>query len=716
MDKFKENFREEAYDLLNNLEHSLLELEHDPTNREEISAVFRCMHTIKGSAAMFGFQDISNFAHEIETVLELVRDGSLTLDVNLINITLAVRDHIRALLDGNGEADGGLSAHSKVIVSQLQQYVSDQTRGPQSHAITPVPAEATRSIGKDDASHDSAFPVGSDGDDLDHFVTYRIRFSPKPDIYLNGTNPLLLLGELAEMGECTIVPYLGRVPKLTEIDPLQCLVSWDVLLTTRKSTNAVRDVFIFIEDSADLSVESIDDLSSIDDGPHRRLGEILAERGVVDLETVERAAGTQKRLGQMLVEQGVAEQDVQAALEEQQHVQRSRERVQNEMATSSIRVGSDKLDVMVDLVGEIVTLQARLTQTAKQLDNPFLTSLSENFERLTDELRDSTMSIRMVPMGSTFSKFRRLVRDLSQELGKQVEMITTGGETELDKTVIDRLNDPLVHIIRNCVDHGLESPEERTRTKKPASGTIRLSAAHSGASVVITIEDDGAGLNREKILAKARDRGLVAANAELSESDILHLIFSPGFSTARAVTQVSGRGVGLDVVKKEIESLGGNVSVESTAGIGTRMKLTIPLTLAIIDGLLVEINGRGFVFPLQAVQECIELSAEMRNEQNGRKIINNRGAVLPYVRLRDVFSVSGDLPPIEQVVVVHSPDGAIGFVVDEVVGDLQTVIKNMGRLYRNLEGISGATILGDGSVALILDVHRLGTLAVPVRA
>ncbi len=698
MDKFKENFREEAYDLLNSLEHSLLELESDPANQEEISAVFRCMHTIKGSAAMFGFQAISDFAHEIETVLELVRDGSLQMDEHLISITLSVRDHIRSLLDAEDELPEEHDSLSRQIVENLQRYVSERRQPAVSHGIVPV---------ADTDEDQSAFLSGAGQEELDHFVTYRVRFAPQADIYLNGTNPLLLLAELRDMGESTVVPNPAAIPRLSELNPHECLVSWDVILTTRQTLNSVRDVFIFVEDAATVRIDPIDDLSELEDEPHRRLGQILADRGVVDLEVVEQAAGAQKRLGQMLVEQGVDEQDVESALAEQEHVKRSRARIQNELATSSIRVGSEKLDLMVDLVGEIVTLQARLTQTAKQIDNALLSSLAETFERLTDELRDSTMSIRMLPIGSTFSKFRRLVRDLSQELGKKIEMETLGGETELDKTVIDRLNDPLVHLIRNCVDHGIERPEVRGANGKPEQGLIRLTAEHSGASVIITIQDDGAGLDRRRILEKARDRGVVAAGAELTETEIMQLIFSPGFSTAQGVTQVSGRGVGLDVVKKEIEALGGAVTVSSETGQGTRMALTIPLTLAIIDGLLVEIDNSSFVFPLQAVQECIELTSEMRAVHNGQQMINNRGQTLPYVRLRKVFSIEGELPEIEQVVVVNTAEGAIGFLVDNVVGDLQTVIKSMGRVYHDLEGISGATILGDGSVALILDVGRL---------
>jgi len=715
MDKFRDNFREEAYELLNNLEASLLELEELPDNAEEISAVFRAMHTIKGSAAMFGFQQISNFAHEVETVLDLLREGTLEVTPRLISLTLEARDHIRSLLEYDSavpeerlDAGGQIIAGFQRLAESAESSAADEavtgngTAGKQGITIAEV-REAALDLDRPAAAADSG--------ELDHYVTYRIRFKPSPDIYANGTNPLLLLRELEEMGEFTCVPFVADIPRLSKFDPEKCVVHWDVLLTTKKRREAVEDVFIFVEDSSDVQVVEIDDLSSLDTGEHKRLGEILTERGVVDLHTVNRTARKQRRIGELLVENGLEAEEVEAAYEEQQHVERTRQRVQKELASFSIRVNSEKLDTLVDLVGEIVTLQARLTQTSTELKIPALTSLAENFERLTDELRDSTMSIRMLPIGTTFSKFKRLVRDLSGDLGKEVEIVTEGGETELDKTVIERLNDPLVHMIRNSIDHGIEEPEARTAAGKPRVGRVYLSARHTGATVTITVEDDGAGVNREAVLDRAIERGLVSPGAELSDHEVDQLLFAPGFSTSSNVTQVSGRGVGMDVVRKEIESLGGSVRVESEAGRFTRMTLTIPLTLAIIDGLLVKIGSEHFVFPLQSVEECIELTISEGEETEGKNLVTNRGELLPYVRLREQFSVSGGKPEIEQIVVVNSNEGKVGFVVDHVVGDLQTVIKNLGKLYKNVEGISGGTILGDGSVALIVDVQKLSAVA-----
>ncbi len=716
MDKFRENFREEAFELLNSLEASLLELENNPDNEAEISAVFRSMHTIKGSAAMFGFDHISEFAHEIENMLEFLRDGRIGVTDDLINLTLKARDHIRELLEIDDEVPKDVRETSERIQLEFKEYVVGllEPQGPPSDAPS-APAGDLSSIGSAGdqvaaAAEGSIDENTADSSELDHYVTYRVRFKPNSDIFRNGTRPLMLLRELAEFGDCTSVPYTDRIPDLATLDPESCYTQWDVVLTTKKPASAIRDVFIFVEDDCELSINVIDDLSEVEEN-HKRLGEILADRGVVAREAIDRAAGKQKRLGEVLVEDGVAQREIESALQEQQHVDRSRKKFQQETSSSSIRVSSEKLDHLVDLVGEIVTLQARLSQTSTRMQDGGLNSIAENFERLTDELRDSTMSIRMLPIGTTFSKFRRLVRDLSQELGKEVEMAANGGETELDKTVIERLNDPLVHIIRNAIDHGIETPQERVAAGKPRAGTVSLTAAHAGAEVLISVVDDGAGLNRDGILAKARSKGLVRGDEDLSDEDVYQLLFAPGFSTAENVTTVSGRGVGMDVVKKEIDNLGGTVRIDTRPGEGTTFMLNIPLTLAIIDGLLVRIGGQHYVFPLSAVGECIELTEEMREAQGGGRIINNRGEILPYVRLREVFGIDGTYEGIEQVVVANSQQGTVGFVVDNVIGDFQTVIKNLGKLYRDLEGISGATILGDGTVALILDLQKLTSLA-----
>ncbi len=697
MDNFKEAFRDEAYELLNRLESTLLELEANPKDTDQIMSVFRTMHTIKGSAGMFGFDHIGGFAHTLETALEDVKSGAVSFSSELAGLTLAARDHIRELLEAPEPPPDDLASYSAILSEKFLAAVSAaRPADTQKAARKPSGTEAPTRVS----------PAGG------ALVTYRIHFMPKPDIYLNGTNPVLLLQELSELGMYSAVPYLDQIPPLSEIDPERCYIGWFVFLTTTSPVEQVRDVFMFVEDSAEIEIQVIESLEdAVEEQGYKRIGQILSERGVIDAMMAERAARAQRRIGEIFVDEGVSEADVQSALTEQEHVKKSRERFQSELSSSSIRVSSDKLDHLVDLVGELVTLQARLSSTVKNTDEPEVVSISENLERLVDELRDRTMSVRMVPVGSTFSRFRRLVRDLSSDMGKRVDLVTEGGETELDKTVIERLNDPLVHLVRNAVDHGIEVPSVRDSAGKPKMATVTLGARHVGATVVISVKDDGAGINTQRVREKAIERGLITGDEVLSDEAIYDLLFHPGFSTAQAVTEVSGRGVGMDVVKRQVEAFGGSVRVQSIPGQGSEFSLVIPLTLAIIDGLLVRLGENHYVFPLSAVSECIELHVSAR-QQRRDSFISNRGEVLPYIHLRDVFNVEGDRPEFEQIVVVQLADGPVGMVVDAVLGDHQTVIKDLGRMFRAIEGVSGATILGDGSVALVLDLARLGRIAI----
>ncbi|NBC30822.1 MAG: chemotaxis protein CheA [Spirochaetes bacterium] len=705
-DRFRDSFKEEAYELLNDLEGELLELEENPTSEEQISCIFRSMHNIKGSAAMFGFQHISDFAHSIENRLDEVREGRLAVTQELIDVILKSRDHIRMLLEEDEPPPDELQEVSARLVDEVKSIGAPSSD--QGMTVVPESPESLTDIGAEEASEPATSGEGEET--LDHRVTYRVEFRPKADIYLSGSRPLLLLQELSELGEYSAVAYPDRIPPLDELDPEQCLLSWDAFVTTDRPQNALEDVFLFVQDTAEVHISVADEFADEDDAPSPRIGEILRQRGVADDIVIEEAAQGQRRLGELLVEKGVDPHAVEGALKEQQHVSKARERAHEDLSSSSIRVNASKLDDLVDLVGELVTLQARLSQTAGELKNTDVTSVAEGVERLTNELRDSTMSIRMVPIGTTFSRFRRVVRDLGQELGKEVEMVTSGGETELDKTVIERLNEPLVHIIRNSIDHGVEDPDERERSGKLRKGTLTLSAEHVGASVVIRVSDDGKGFDKGNIMRLARERGVIDQSTDLSEQEAYNLVFQAGFTTVDSVTSVSGRGVGMDVVKREIEGFGGTVAIESTAGEGSAVVLTIPLTLAIIDGLLVEVAGDSYVFPLSAVEECIELTADQATGNGSQDIINNRGEVLPYVRLREIFDFETSTRNIEQVVVVGSSTGKVGFVVDDIIGDFQTVIKNLGKLYRDIEGISGATILGDGSVAFILDIQRLSEM------
>ncbi|POR05678.1 hypothetical protein AU468_00450 [Alkalispirochaeta sphaeroplastigenens] len=717
IDGFQESFRTEARELLNGLEQSLLELEQNPDDTENIAAVFRVMHTIKGSAGMFGFDSISAFAHHLESSLQEVRDGRVPVTEDLVDATLHCRDHILFMLDQPDDPSAG--ERSRELQDQLAVIVSrsakdspspdgasagtgpDQTAHPPESGETvlaqePLPTDAPResSVARD--------PSGSGAPE-----TWFIRFAPHREIMKNGTNPLLLLEELQELGSCTVVAHTGKITSLEAVENLDCLVSWDVFLTTTASEASIREIFLFVDDSSTISVKKFDSIDLSDEsGEYKRLGQILVDRGVVGAQVVEEALAGQKKLGEVLLEHGVDSDEINSALREQEHARKTRERGTPEGTTSSIRVQSEKLDDLVDLVGELVTLQARLTQVSQddQVDQTSLETIAETFERLIGSLRDHTMSIRMLPVASIFSRFRRLVRDLSRDLGKDVELVTSGGETELDKSVLERLQDPLVHVIRNSIDHGIEAPSVRTAAGKPAVGKIALRARHVGASVEIRVEDDGQGLDRERILSIARERGIISPGVSPDDQEVCDLVFQPGFSTAQEVTTVSGRGVGMDVVRREMDAIGGTVGFDPSATRGTALVMTIPLTLAIIDGLLIRIGAERFVIPLANVEECIEYQ---RNGSDEKDTVHNRGELLPLVNLRKIFRVSGKRPAIEQAVVVMTGVGRIGFIVDQVIGEHQTVIKNLGHLYRSIEAVSGATILGDGTVALILDIQRL---------
>jgi two-component system chemotaxis sensor kinase CheA len=686
-DKHKETYREEAYELLGELEEALLELEDNPENEELIGRVFRAMHTIKGSGAMFGFDDIADFTHEVETMFDLVRNGMAPVTKELIDLTLASRDYIREMLEASsGGTPADVERGEKIIADMKHTVPLGEEKAEE--AATEVEEEALTS---------------KDG------VTYRIIFKPPQDIFMMGTNPLFMLEDLRSLGKCRVVAQMCNIPRLEEMDPENCYTYWDIILTTSAGVDAIRDVFIFLEDESHIMIDVIDESGALDeDEDYKMLGEILLERRDITATELKFALSDKARLGESLVDSGVLnERQVEAALLEQVHVKEVRQQRKATQDASTIRVTSGKLDTLVDLVGELVTVQAHLTQVAGQKVDPELLSISEEVERLTAELHDNTMSIRMVPIGSTFSKFRRLVRDLSAELKRQVSLTTKGAETELDKTVIERLNDPMVHLIRNSIDHGIEQPEVRELAGKPSQGTVHLEARHSGANVLIQIRDDGKGLDAKAIRAKAVERGMIAPDAELPEKEIFNLVALPGFSMAGKVTGVSGRGVGMDVVKRNIEALRGSLDISSKKGVGTTITLRIPLTLAIIEGLLVKLGEGYFVFPLLSVEECVELTQKDVQNAHGRDIINVRGSIVPYINLRKHFNINGSRPDIEQVVLINNEGQRIGFVVDHVIGEHQTVIKTLGTAYKDVQGISGATILGDGTVALIVDVPRL---------
>lgn len=687
---FTDIFIEESRELITDLVTALLELENEPTDKELVARIFRALHTIKGSGAMFGFEIISEFAHHLENLFDRVRSNQMRLSKDMIDLTLTSVDLISKMLD-NQALSPDLSDLKQDIISRINARLS-------SDGSTDTSAPSTR---PDTTSTEADKALESINQ------TFRILFTPHRQAFQQGVNVMDTLNEFRSLGDTLFMARSASIPSLYELEPENCHMSWIIILTTRKGLDSIKDITMMVEEYAIFQIDLIDDGES-DSPDYKKLGDILVERGDITLDEMNLALSQQKRFGEILLSQGsIQSEAIETALIEQKHVRQLRQSGSDRKESTSLRVSSEKVDMLVNLVGELVTLQARLNQISSQRFDADLLSVSEEMERLTSELRDHTMDIRMFPIGSTFSQFRRLVRDLSSQLGKEIELTTEGDETELDKSVIEKLHDPLVHIIRNCIDHGIELPQIRSEVGKSPQGNIHLSATHSGGFVMIQITDDGKGLDVEAIRKKAVEKGLIQQDTQLNEQKIYNLIFEPGFSTAAKVTDVSGRGVGMDVVKRNVESLRGTIQVESEVGMGTTVTMRIPLTMAIIDGLLVQIGPDRYVLPLALVEECIEISHEQILQNGQQQIIQVRGTMIPYIYLHRIFEHDTEAPAIEQIIVIRNENRRVGLVVDHVIGGHQTVIKNMGAFLKNLKGISGATILGDGTIALILDIPHL---------
>jgi two-component system chemotaxis sensor kinase CheA len=649
-----QTFLLEAGDLLSQIEETALDLEQHPADDEAINRMFRAFHTLKGSGAMFGFDAVAAFTHHIETALDRVREGTLAVDRPLLTLILAARDQIQILLDDPDNPSVGRECEQ--LVAQF------------------------KAISGSEPAADPAVPTPKPVADIGTPATWRIVFRPPIGVAANGLDPLSLLDELRSLGSCEVEADPSAVPTLEHLQAEQCHLAWRIALTTDRGLNAIKDVFIFVEDQSQIAIESVGASPPADRDGAASAGADAA----VPARTPSKS------------------DPVKTAPAANAHPPRK-----PLTRDATVRVPSSKLDRLVDLVGELVMNQSRLTQVSARIDDAHLAAPVEAIERLVAELRDSVLGIRMMPIGSTFSRFKRLVHDLSHELGKEIDLVTEGAETELDKTVLDQLGDPLVHLIRNGIDHAIGTPEERIRNGRPRRGTIRLTATHAGSHVVIAIQDDGRGLDAEAIRAKAMEKGLISAETTLSEKEIFNLIFLPGFSTAKQITSVSGRGVGMDVVKKQIDALRGGIQLTSQRGVGTTISLTLPLTLAIIDGLLVELDGDQFILPMSAVTETVELHRAERARKNQRNVVIVRDELIPYLRLRELFDLGGEEPAIEKVVIARHEGHRIGLVVDRVLGSHQTVIRPLGRFYRHIEVCSGSTIIGDGRVALILDVAGL---------
>lgn len=661
-------FRLEAAELLDGVEAALLDLTHDPANRPLIDAVFRGLHTLKGSGAMFGFEALAGFTHHCETAFDRVRKGKAEATRALIDVVLSARDHMAALIDAGDGHDPALEAAGDTILAALARAVA-------SDGSTATPAGPADQATK--ATAVVAAPAAAG---------WHICFRLPPGAMANGSNPLGLLDELRELGPCRITPLLDRLPLLVDLDPADCHVGWDIELAADVRREDIEDVFIFLIDDMELTIVPLEDPAGAGDGQDEAGA---GYPGDSDAQTLAASpTGTPARAAARTAARPGA----------------------GAPGQETVRVQAERLDDLMNRVGELVIAQSRLDQLAAgrgAVDATVLRAVSEDIQRLSAELRDTTMALRMMPVGNLFGRFRRLVHDLAQETGKRIELVTEGEATEVDKTVLERLADPMIHIIRNSCDHGLEAEAQRVAAGKQAAGQLTLAAWQAGGEVLIAVRDDGAGISRARVRAKAEAQGLIAPGAVLGDNELLQMIFAPGFSTAAAITNLSGRGVGMDVVKRSIESLRGTIDIDSREGEGTTITLHLPLTLAIIESMLVRVGEGRYAIPVSSVEECIELPASEVAGTARRNFLDVRGDLVPYLRLRDAFATDHPADLFQKVVIVGQGRGRVGLVVDQIIGNTQTVIKSLSRFHAGLDAFSGATILGDGNVALILDIASL---------
>jgi len=750
LDEGLQGFLEESKDLLDEMEDLLLQLEDKSDDGEIINALFRVVHTLKGTSGMFGFDQVVTFTHGAESVMDSVRDGKIALDEVLLSILLKSRDHISALLDVALEISSELSPEAREqgveLSAQLDLYLTGSPAG-----ATPASIDENTAATGDDISPDSS--PQADGDTVEN-ESWHISLRFGEDVLRNGMEPLSFIRYLNTIGTILSLETIDeQLPDPVAMDAESCYLGFEINFDTSADKAEIAAVFEFVEDDCTVNILPPHShvsiyLKLLEDLPegHYRIGDILTSTGILTHRELENILALQKErqseidsgdeaaadpvpfVGELAVSEGLIEAPlVDAAIKRQEECK-------------VVRVSAAKLEELITLVGELVIAGANTHLLARESESNVLLDATEKLGGLVESIRDTSLSLRMVQIGDTFARFRRVVRENSRDLGKEIDLVISGGDTELDKVVVDKMGDPLMHLVRNSIDHGLETPEQRETAGKSPRGTISLNAFHDSGSIVIEISDDGRGLAKDKILAKAVEKGLVSEGQSLSDDEIYRLIFEAGFSTAESVTNLSGRGVGMDVVRQNIESLRGLIDIKSTLGEGTVISIRLPLTMAIIDGFLVQVGSGSYVIPLDMVDECVEYSEVAQDAYDGSQHINLRGEIMPYLRLGEVFTPrrnSDDIAPNlnqqpevdgdtqdevaealeavpgsreksrENIVVARYGNKKAGLVVDDLLGEHQTVIKPLGRIFENVQGLSGATILGNGEVAMIVDVPNL---------
>jgi two-component system chemotaxis sensor kinase CheA len=708
MDQALQTFITEARELLADMENALLGILDAPDQSDAVNAIFRAAHTIKGSAGLFGIDYIVAFTHTVESVLDLVREGSVAVDSDMVALMLACSDYIGRLvgLAATGQAgpDQELGCEADALLARLSVHLCTPSAQAPANTRTAAAPHADPQEIPDDAQ----------GNGPDH---WHISLRFHEGVLRNGMDPLSFIRYLQRLGRITgIACQPGRLPALDKLDPEACYLGFEIGLDSPADRATIESTFEFVIDDCAIRIIAprspvstyIGMIEELAEEP-ALLGAMLVHCGTLAQRELQVALAAQRDsatpqpppdqipLAQPAVAPAAA---TPAAAKPQQAKEQSKEQRANE--TRSIRIDADKLDHLIDLVGELITASAGASLVAARTGNVELQEHNSQVAALVEAVRDSTLQLRMVKIGATFSRFRRVVHDVSRAIGKDIELVVRGEDTELDKTVVEKIGDPLTHLVRNAMDHGIEAAGVRQARGKPPAGTITLGAYHDSGHIVIEVGDDGGGLDRERILAKAVERGIVEAGRSMPDADVFKLIFEPGFSTAEQVTDLSGRGVGMDVVKRNIEALRGSVAVSSQPGAGTTVTVRLPLTLAIIDGFQVGVGRAVFVLPLDVVDECVAYTAVA-----GHSYTDLRGQVLPFIRLRELFGLPGTAGPRENIVVVRHGGQRIGLVVDTLLGETQAVIKPLSRIFAQIRGISGSSILGSGEVALILDVPAL---------
>jgi two-component system, chemotaxis family, sensor kinase CheA len=697
LDAALQTFFAEAHDLLNSMESALLRLDEGDKDPETINEIFRAAHTIKGSAGLFGLDDIVSFTHTVENVLDRARDEKISITSDLLSILLPCRDHIAKLVENamhNRSNDTLCLAEGKALLNSLTPWLET------SKANTPGAVINT--------------PQSQEPE------SWYISMKFGADLLRNGMEPLSILRFLSTLGSISqITTVADQLPDLQEFDPEQLYLSFELTLLSNATQQQIEDAFMFVREDSNISI--IPPRNNIQAYTHlinsvpentQRLGEILVKSHVISYQELEAALVTQKNqakasgavgmLGDILIEeQEVAPEIINAALDKQKKNIEKKNSPENRF----IRVDADRLDKLINLIGELVINRQRVDLLASKTGNATLMEAVTSMGNFTESIRDAALTLRMVPIGDTFQKFKRVVRDTAKSLNKEIELEIEGAETELDRSMVEKLNDPLMHIVRNAMDHGIEAVSIRQSRGKPDAGTIKLTARHDAGNIVIGIHDDGGGLNIEKIRKKAINNGIIEESEHYSRQELFQLIFHPGLSTAEQVTNLSGRGVGMDVVRRNIEELQGGIEIESEEAVGTSFSIRLPLTLAIIDGFHVTAGNIDFIVPQNTILECVDLNSLLHVQ--GQNCVNLRGEQVPYIRLRDIFSLQAKESVREKIVVVQFGEKRAGIVVDELHGEIQTVVKPMGPIFQALKGIGGSSLLGTGAVALILDVQQL---------